>query len=139
MFGGQDGLRRIMSQDTIKPNNLGETLARFAALFQALLAGAAAGRWSWSVVSTWAQVTAPELIGQAVDCYLSPAASQRLRRHPRRRNRPARPASNCWLSGTAHAKGFTQTMLRSALIDRRFPPPGRHQHDGRAHRRAGPA
>ena len=34
MFGGQDGLRRIMSQDTLKPKNLGETLARFGRYFR---------------------------------------------------------------------------------------------------------
>jgi ATP-binding cassette subfamily B multidrug efflux pump len=28
------------------------------------------------IVSTWSQVQAPELMGQAVDCYLTPAASQ---------------------------------------------------------------
>jgi ATP-binding cassette subfamily B protein len=73
MFGGQDGLRRLMSQDTLKPKRLGDTLARFGRYFKAY----------WPVlilvtilviVATWAQVTAPELIGQAVDCYLTPAA-----------------------------------------------------------------
>jgi ATP-binding cassette subfamily B protein len=75
MFGGQDGLRRIMSQDTLKPTNVGETLTRFGHYFKPY----------WAILllsallvigSTWAQVTAPELIGQAVDCYISqPAAT----------------------------------------------------------------
>jgi len=34
MFGGQDGLRRIMSQDTLKPANVSETLARFGHYFK---------------------------------------------------------------------------------------------------------
>ncbi len=73
MFGGQDGLRRIMSQDTLKPKRLGDTLARFGRYFKAywpilILVGILI------IAATWAQVTAPELIGQAVDCYLTPAA-----------------------------------------------------------------
>ncbi len=73
MFGGQDGLRRIMSQDTLKPKRLGDTLARFGRYFKAywpilILVGILV------IAATWAQVTAPELIGQAVDCYLTPAA-----------------------------------------------------------------
>ena len=73
MFGGQDGLRRMMSQDTLKPKRLGDTLARFGRYFKAywpilILVGILV------IAATWAQVTAPELIGQAVDCYLTPAA-----------------------------------------------------------------
>ena len=75
MFGGQDGLRRIMSQETSKPKNLGETLGRFGAYFKPywpvlLLVLALV------IVATWAQVTTPELIGQAVDCYLSPGSAR---------------------------------------------------------------
>jgi ATP-binding cassette subfamily B protein len=71
MFGGTEGLRRIMSQDSLKPRRLGDTLVRLGRYFRpywplliliALLI----------VLSTWAQVKAPELIGQAVDCYLAP-------------------------------------------------------------------
>jgi ATP-binding cassette subfamily B protein len=74
MFGGTEGLRRIMSQETLKPKRVSETLGRFARYFKpyaiilalviVLIVGA-----------TWAQVTAPMLIGQAVDCYLAPAAA----------------------------------------------------------------
>ena len=34
MFGGQEGLRRIMSQDTLKPTDLADTLARFGDYFK---------------------------------------------------------------------------------------------------------
>jgi ATP-binding cassette subfamily B protein len=72
--GGTDGLRRIMSQDTLKPRRLGETLGRFGGYFKPywpilILAGLLV------IGSTWAQVTAPELLGQAVDCYFSPAVA----------------------------------------------------------------
>jgi ATP-binding cassette, subfamily B, multidrug efflux pump len=72
MFGGgPEGLRRIMSQDTSKPRRLGDTLARFGDYFKpywpVLLVVA-----SMIAVATWAQVTAPALLGQIVDCYLTP-------------------------------------------------------------------
>ena len=63
-----------MSQETSKPRKLGETLARFGRYFKpywpALLLAALL-----VIVSTWMQVTSPELIGQVVDCYLAPAAA----------------------------------------------------------------
>ncbi|MDD2694689.1 MAG: ABC transporter ATP-binding protein [Anaerolineales bacterium] len=72
MFGGPDGMRRMMSQEALKPRKLGDTLRRFGDYFKPywpillLVAGLI-------IASTWAQVTAPELIGQAVDCYLTPS------------------------------------------------------------------
>lgn len=73
MFGGTEGLRRVMSQESLKPRRIGDTLARFGRYFRpywpllTLIAGLI-------VFSTWAQVKAPVLIGQAVDCYLAPNA-----------------------------------------------------------------
>jgi ATP-binding cassette subfamily B protein len=62
-----------MGRDTLKPKNVGETLRRFGRYFRPF--------WLLLVLvvvmmlgSTWAQVTAPKLIGQLVDCYLTPAA-----------------------------------------------------------------
>ena len=77
MMGGPGGPRAILEQETLKPQRVGATLRRFGVYFKAF----------WPVLllvvvlvvaGTWAQVTAPELIGQAVDCYLTPAASARL-------------------------------------------------------------
>ncbi|MCS6870227.1 MAG: ABC transporter ATP-binding protein/permease [Anaerolineae bacterium] len=71
MMGGLDGARRIMEREVSKPKNVGATIARFGRYF---------GRY-WLILlliailivgSTWTQVVAPELIGQAVDCYLFP-------------------------------------------------------------------
>ena len=62
-----------MSQETLKPRRLGETLARFGDYFKPywpVLAVVAV----LIVGATWAQVTAPALLGQIVDCYLTPAA-----------------------------------------------------------------
>ncbi|MGI6207490.1 MAG: ABC transporter ATP-binding protein [Anaerolineae bacterium] len=70
MFGG--GPQRSMGREVTKPRNVGATLARLAGYFRGywlpLLAVAL-----FIVLGTWAQVRAPLLLGQAVDCYLAPA------------------------------------------------------------------
>lgn len=63
--------RDLFKSDTNKARNLGETLARFGKYF---------GKFWYVlvlaliliVVSTWTQVTTPELTGQAADCFLVP-------------------------------------------------------------------
>jgi ATP-binding cassette, subfamily B, multidrug efflux pump len=78
MMGGLDGARRMMERETLKPKNVSATLARFWQYFRpyslALFLVAAL-----IVATVWTYVTAPELMGQAVDCYLFP-----------------RPGSVCW-------------------------------------------
>ncbi|NPV08673.1 MAG: ABC transporter ATP-binding protein [Anaerolineae bacterium] len=75
MFGG--GPHHAMARETSKPRNVGATLVRLASYFRdyrpALVVVAA-----MIIVGTWAQVQAPVLIGQAVDCYLAPAVSGNL-------------------------------------------------------------
>ncbi|MEP7284364.1 MAG: ABC transporter ATP-binding protein [Chloroflexota bacterium] len=74
MMGGFDGGRRLMDRETSKPKSVGSTLARFGHYF---------GRYWFALVlvlifmvlGTWSQVTVPEVIGQAVDCYLFPSPS----------------------------------------------------------------
>ena len=65
-FGG------MLNQETIKPRALGETLARLGSYFGQywyMIALAVV----FVVISTWTQVTTPELMGQATDCFLVPA------------------------------------------------------------------
>jgi ATP-binding cassette subfamily B multidrug efflux pump len=71
-FGG--GPRNLLSQETSKPTNVGATLGRLARQFGAF--------WPMLILvlvfvlgSTYVQVLTPELIGQSVDCYLTPATS----------------------------------------------------------------
>ncbi|RPI34556.1 MAG: ABC transporter ATP-binding protein [Chloroflexota bacterium] len=104
MFG-PDGMRRLMSQDTLKPRQLGDTLSRFAAYFKPY----------WPVLaivlvlviaSTWAQVTAPELIGQAVDCYLTPAVAGNFAAgfpgaSPSTGGGDAASQANCWYASNS--------------------------------------
>ena len=64
----------MLNRETIKPRDLGETLARLGRYF---------GQYWYMivlavlfvVVSTWTQVTTPELTGQATDCFLVPAGA----------------------------------------------------------------
>lgn len=72
MFGGGlDGARRLMEAETSKPKNVGATLRRFGHYFRTHWIGLVIAL-VMVVVSTWTQVRVPELIGQAVDCYLFP-------------------------------------------------------------------
>lgn len=67
MFGD-----RMLQQETIKPRSVGATLYRFGAYFRP---------YSWVLlltaillgVNAYTQVVTPELLGQAVDCFLAPA------------------------------------------------------------------
>jgi ATP-binding cassette subfamily B protein len=91
MMGQRDFAFR---QETSKPQAVSKTLARFWQFFKAyrlvlLLVAALV------VFSTYLQVTIPDLIGQAVDCYLTPATEAALARN----GAPAvasGAATTCW-------------------------------------------
>ena len=78
MFGGgPGGPRQILAQETSKPVNTSATLGRLLRLF---------GRF-WPmliavavlvVAGTYIQVLTPDLVGQSVDCYLTPATTSRF-------------------------------------------------------------
>jgi len=68
---------RMLGQEVSKPVNATATLGRLAKYFKPF----------WFVMlfvaaliigSTWTQVTTPDLTGQAVDCFISPAAASQL-------------------------------------------------------------
>jgi ATP-binding cassette subfamily B protein len=111
-----------MSGEDLKPKNLSETLARFAQYFGA--------QWPILLVvallivaATWTQVTTPELIGQVVDCYLTPAAASAFGNFPgAQSNEESRP-SNCWLADDAAELSPTNRLLQSALTTGDFPKP----------------
>ena len=71
MMHGPGRAGGFLNQETLKPRNLGETLGRLGSYF---------GRFWYMIVvavlfviiSTWTQVTSPELSGQATDCFLVP-------------------------------------------------------------------
>ena len=121
MFGGSDGLRRMMDREQLKPKNLSETLARFAVYFKpywlAMVLVAVL-----IVVSTWTQVVNPDLVGQVVDCYVTPIAASAL-------NFPGAPTAvdsagnNCWLANDPATLGLGQRVLQGALTIGNFPRP----------------
>lgn len=64
-----DGARRLLEQDTAKPKNVGATLLRFWPYFRSLWFALVAVL-VFMIFGAWTQVRSPELVGQAVDCYL---------------------------------------------------------------------
>ena len=120
MFGDPSRMRHLMSSDALKPKRLGETLGRFAAYF---------GRyWPGLLLviflvlgATWTQVINPELIGQAVDCFLTPAAPAPT---PGESGPPAgalgtAAAGNCWLGADSVHQGLQHRLLRGAIYQGR--------------------
>lgn len=68
------GPHRMLNSETSKPTKVSETLKRFAVYFKPY--------WfqylivlMMMILSTWSQVEGPKLVGQAVDCYLTPAGT----------------------------------------------------------------
>lgn len=75
MMGGMDGGRRLLEQEILKPKNISETMRRFAYYFRRYWAGLVLAI-ALIVAGAWTQVVSPDLIGQAVDCYLFPQPAQ---------------------------------------------------------------
>jgi ATP-binding cassette subfamily B protein len=73
MFG-LDGGRRLFETNVIKPKNLGYTIGQFWAYFRRFWVGILIA-FVLIVASTWTQVVSPDIIGEAVDCYLFPNPS----------------------------------------------------------------
>ncbi|MDP2776537.1 MAG: hypothetical protein Q8O48_02760, partial [Anaerolineales bacterium] len=98
MMHGRAG--SLLNQETIKPRNLSETLGRLGAYF---------GRFWYMiilavlfvVVSTWTQVTSPELLGQATDCFLVPAGGSAFASLAPMPATDQKTVSSCWLGITA--------------------------------------
>ncbi|MBX7214514.1 MAG: ABC transporter ATP-binding protein/permease [Thermoflexales bacterium] len=103
---------RAFGGDTNKAANVGRTLARFGGYFRK--------RWLalilvllFAVGSTWMSVTTPELIGQSVDCFLTPtAAAATGGSFPGLATQTA-ARNNCWLSVDGTPNGITQSVMRS--------------------------
>src|SRR5574341_707767 len=118
MFGAPGGASRMFGQETLKPKNLGETLARFGQYFESY--------WPLLIVvsvfvigSTWTQVTTPEMIGQAVDCYLIPAAGLAsgggFSFQPGATAGASAIADNCWLASDSADTIWMHSQLRNAI------------------------
>jgi ATP-binding cassette, subfamily B, multidrug efflux pump len=91
IFGGQRDW--LFQQEARKPGAVGDTLARFWSYFRrythVLVAVVVL-----VVISTFLQVEIPNLMGQAVDCYLAPAGA----------------GANCWYTTVNPAAGAAENM-----------------------------
>src|SRR5512134_620247 len=93
-FGG------MLNQESIKPRAIRETLARLGRYFIQywyMIALAVL----FVVVSTWTQVTSPELMGQATDCFLVPAGASAFGSFAPfapQTDAPAQTAASCYLA-----------------------------------------
>ena len=119
MMHGPGRAGGFLNQETLKPRNLGETLARLGSYF---------GRFWYMIVvavlfvviSTWTQVTSPELSGQATDCFLVPigqsAFGQFASFGPSSGSPPEAQVSSCWLATTdPSALSFSRQIVHKAF------------------------
>lgn len=95
---GMDGGRRLLEGETQQAQNVSQTLRRFAQYFRKFWLGMAISI-VLIVASTWTQVYTPELIGQAVDCYLFPQPATAV------------GGSNCWYDSAM------QTAIQGNTLD----------------------
>jgi len=111
MLGADHRMRHLMDGDNTKPRRVSQTLKRLAGYFKPFWLVLALTALM-VVVSTWAQVTSPELTGQLVDCYLSPAVGVQ----PAMTGfNQAETPSNCWLSAQTPAQSFTQSLVKMVM------------------------
>lgn len=108
MHPGRAG--EFLKNETIKPRNVSETLARLGRYF---------GRFwfmlSLSVIfvitATWTQVTNPELIGQATDCFLVPSGSNPFASFSPTADSEPQTESSCWLAADPSTLSGRQLLL----------------------------
>ncbi len=107
--GGPGGPRYILAQETSKPTNASATLGRLTQQFSPF--------WPMLLVvlvvliaGTYVQVLTPSLVGQSIDCYLTPATTNRLAAQTG--GAPAAvtvarstSATNCWFATSRFGTG----------------------------------
>ena len=113
MMPGPGRFGDMLNRDTLKPRALSETLGRLGRYF---------GRFWWMlllsvvfvVTATWTQVTSPELMGQATDCFLVPTGSNPFGSFgTQAAASDQKTESSCWL-----AKDPSELSGRQALLSR---------------------
>lgn len=118
-------MQGMLQSDNLKPRNLGETLSRLGSYF---------GRFWYMlilavlfvVISTWTQVTTPDLTGQATDCFLVPlgAGSSFASFAPVAADQTTQSASNCWLATTDPSTlSLTHKLVYNAYTFGGYPAP----------------
>ncbi|KXK15453.1 MAG: putative ABC transporter [Chloroflexi bacterium OLB14] len=111
----------LLKQETVKPVNVFSTLARFGSYF---------GKF-WYVlvlalvlvtISTWTQVTSPELTGQATDCFLVPNGISSFASSSGTADTESQASSSsCWLVKDPTTLTGTQKIIATAYQINDFP------------------
>jgi ATP-binding cassette subfamily B protein len=102
----------LLRQDANKARNVGETLRRFGGYF---------GRFWYmlvlavflAIISTWTQVTPPELLGQATDCFLVPVGGSNAASFSPLSDSDSEFVSSCWLVADPATLTGTQKIIAS--------------------------
>ncbi|WKZ40789.1 MAG: ABC transporter ATP-binding protein [Anaerolineales bacterium] len=100
----------LLKQDTRQARNVSETLRRFGGYF---------GKFWYmlvlavflAIISTWTQVTPPELIGQATDCFLVPVTGSASASFFGTPAPDPEAASTCWLVSDPTELTGTQKII----------------------------
>ncbi|HRQ23519.1 MAG TPA: ABC transporter transmembrane domain-containing protein, partial [Anaerolineales bacterium] len=102
----------LLKQDSFKARNVGETLRRFGGYF--------AKFWYMlvlavflAIISTWTQVTPPELLGQATDCFLVPVGGSNAASFSPLPASDPEMVSSCWLVADPAGLTGTQKIIAS--------------------------
>jgi ATP-binding cassette subfamily B multidrug efflux pump len=107
--GGGHGPLGMLRQEVQKPKQVGTTLSRFGHYLKPY--------WAigllvlvMMIISTWTQVTTPNLIGQVVDCFLTPAVGAATENALPGMQSESNAQQNCWLAQPP--QGFTETTVQ---------------------------
>ncbi len=109
--GGGGPMHMALHVETSKPKNVGATIGRLVAYFKPY--------WAMIILivllivgGTWTQVIAPDLIGQVVDCYLTPATTASNFQMPGVPSSlmASRSAANCWYTTVAPDRTMDETL-----------------------------
>jgi ATP-binding cassette subfamily B multidrug efflux pump len=115
MMGGPGRFGNLMNQETLKPRSLANTLRQlggyFARFWPALVIAAI-----FVVIATWTQVTTPQLIGEATDCFLVPVGGETLSNTPAAAFASAQVTSStgaCWITDEPDTLTGTRWIISS--------------------------
>jgi ATP-binding cassette subfamily B protein len=114
MFGTGGPMRQALEQETRKPKQVKETLSRLGHYFKPFW-------WTLLIIAvlivtaTWAQVKAPDLIGQTVDCYLTPGAASAFANNPAfaqmAKQFSSTQSTNCWYDPNSATLNNSQRLV----------------------------